>query len=285
MSETKHILVCGNCHQDASRGTIVTLLQQIGRRPGVTFGFEEMFRRYLGEAVPELHLPVEEGAPSLILCFGGDGTLLHSGVGARGRCPAPIMGINTGHLGYLTAMTLAEAMDHVDDIVEGRYRTETRSMIAASCMEARGEEVALNEVAILKKDTASMITVDIDVDGRHLATVGCDGLVVSTPTGSTAYNLSAGGPVVDPEAKVMIITPLAPHSLTMRPLVVSDTSCITIRTTSRAHDFRLSVDGRSQALPSGTAVTVRRSEQSVQLAFLKNRYYIDTLRAKLLLGR
>lgn len=221
----------------------------------------------------------------IALSIGGDGTFLRTAqwVADKG---IPIIGINTGHLGYLADVTINECRDIFDDLINHRYKTEDRSLIEVnvSCHEFNGWKYALNEVAILKQDTASMISIKTLINGAELATYRGDGLIVSTPTGSTGYNLSVGGPIIEPCAHNWAITPIAAHSLTMRPLVISDQRVLTITTTSRAHNYLLSLDGRSVVLPVGTTITLRRAPFVIKLAQRHTHHFTDTLRNKLLWG-
>ncbi len=221
----------------------------------------------------------------IALSIGGDGTFLRTAqrVADKG---IPIIGINTGHLGYLADVTIDECHDMFDDIINRRYKIEDRSLIevATSCHNFDGWKYALNEVAILKQDTASMISVKTLINGAELATYRGDGLIISTPTGSTGYNLSVGGPIIEPCAPNWVISPIAAHSLTMRPLVISDQRVLTITTTSRAQNYRLSLDGRSVTLPVESVITLRKAPFTIKLAQRHIHHFTDTLRNKLLWG-
>jgi NAD+ kinase len=170
--------------------------------------------------------------------------------------------------------------------VSGEYLIEKRSLISVegvSELENRNR-YALNEVAILKQDNASMITLETTVGGRLLANYRGDGLILATPTGSTGYNLSVGGPIIEPTAPNWVISPIAAHSLTIRPLVVSNESVIKATTTSRATNYRLSLDGRSITLPEGSSITLRKAPFGIKVAQRLNHHFTDTLRNKLLWG-
>ena len=221
----------------------------------------------------------------IALSIGGDGTFLRTAQRVADK-EIPIIGINTGHLGYLADVTIDECHDIFDDIINHRYKIEDRSLIevSTSCPEFTGWKYALNEVAILKQDTASMISVETLINGSELATYRGDGLIVSTPTGSTGYNLSVGGPIIEPCAPNWALSPIAAHSLTMRPLVISVQRVLTITTTSRAQNYRISLDGRSTTLPVGTTVTLRKAPFVIKLAQRHIHHFTDTLRNKLLWG-
>jgi len=224
----------------------------------------------------------EAGSADLALSIGGDGTFLTTAnrIGASGT---PIMGINSGHLGYLSATDIAMADSIVGKIVSGEFEIEPRTVILV-CSESPllpERAFALNEVAVLKRASASMITVETRLDGHLLASISGDGLIVSTPTGSTGYNLSVGGPIVSPGSTEWILSPVAPHSLSMRPLVVGDSSVITIRTHSRTGAFMLAIDGRSIPMPDDTELEFRKAPFCINVAHLPGQNFIDTLRYKL----
>lgn len=229
------------------------------------------------------------GAPDadVALSIGGDGTFLRTVQWVAGADIA-ILGINTGHLGYLADLSIEEAVATECEPFAVQERTLLEVNVeeaSASCLPADFWPYALNEVAFLKKDTSSMITAETFVNGAPLTTYLADGLLVATPTGSTGYNLSVGGPIIEPTAPAVVLAPVAPHSLTMRPLVLSDTHCISVVTDSRADSFLLSLDGRSVALPVGTRVDVSQAPFTVKVLQRASRNFADTLRTKLLWGR
>ncbi len=222
---------------------------------------------------------------SLALSIGGDGTFLKTAQWV-GDKQIPIVGINTGHLGYLADVPISELKNLIDDILNERFKIEDRSLIEVS---TEGKQMscwqyALNEVAILKQDTASMISVKTEINGVELTTYLGDGLIISTPTGSTGYNLSVGGPIIEPTTPGLVISPIAAHSLTMRPLVVNDSSVIKITPSSRASSFRISLDGRSVTLPSETVITLKKAPFTTRVVQRANHHFSDTLRSKLLWG-
>ncbi len=261
---------------------------RLSRNEGVGLSIEAHFEAYLGgffELPP--HSIFTTSPPedtTLALSFGGDGTVLRT---ARQAAPAgiPVMGINTGHLGYLAATRLNDPAEICRAIISREYQIEERTMLEVTA--GTGDQVnlfALNEVAVLKKDTSSMISASTTINGHFLAHYQADGLLLSTPTGSTGYNLSAGGPIVGPSSPVMIITPVAPHSLTMRPLVVPDSVEVGIVAYSRADSFLLSVDGVSTTIAAGTPLKVTKAPFTCRLVKLHDHLFVDTLRQKLLWG-
>lgn len=265
-----------------------------GASRGHRLHVEPTFLAYLTECAPEeaagLHPLTEaesrDGLTRLALSIGGDGTFLAT-ANLIGNSGTPIMGINSGHLGYLSAADITHADALAASIVEGDWSVESRTIIAVSSDSPLLPErpYALNEVAILKQDTASMITVEARINGDLLANYSADGLIISTPTGSTGYNLSVGGPIIAPGSGDWVISPIAAHSLSMRPLVVSDDVTLTIKARSRSRSMRLAIDGRSTSLPVETRLTLTKAPFSIKVAHLPGYNFIDTLRNKLHWGR
>ena len=226
------------------------------------------------------------------LSVGGDGTFLTSAA-AIGQKHIPILGINCGHLGFL-AEVQANDMDCIlQKLVAGEYTIEQRSLLNVSVWDKAGNKRdniimapnALNEIAILKEGLSSMLQIELKVNGEHLHTYNSDGLVIATPTGSTAYNLSIGGPLMVPQSRGIILTPIAPHSLTVKPLVVPDDWKFDIRVTSRYDAFMVSVDGRSQSLSTDMSLHIERAPYTVKLVQIGDNSFLNSLRAKLNWGR
>lgn len=238
----------------------------------------------LGMSLPGVAVADPYRSPAeadLALSIGGDGTFLRTAAWVA-ETGIPILGINTGNLGYLSALGIDEAVAHTDFILEGDYIVEPRTLLHVQADGLRGWPYALNEAVVAKEDSASMITASATVGGRALTDYRADGLIVSTPTGSTAYNLSAGGPIVQPSAPCWVITPICAHSLGMRPLVISDDMEISLTVTGRCKAFRLSLDGRSVALPQGTTVTMRRAGFRTNIVQLRCNEFPAVLRSKLM---
>lgn len=219
------------------------------------------------------------------ISMGGDGTLLKtaSRVGAR---QTPIIGVNMGRLGFLADISASDIEAGINAICQGEYSVEDRALIL---VETNGEPIdgcpcALNDVAILKRDTASMISIRTSINGEYLTTYQADGLIASTPTGSTAYSLSNGGPIIVPRTGVMLLTPVAPHSLNVRPIVIPDSSQIELTVSSRSHTFLVGIDGRSSTLPEGTTLRLRRAPYVARVVKRSGTRYFSTLREKLMWG-
>lgn len=222
---------------------------------------------------------------SLLISFGGDGTFLRAAQWAN-RLPVHIMGVNTGHLGYL-AMYDIEDPECLAKHFSQPFTAEQRTVLEIS---GKGLPTgiwpyALNEVSILKQNLASMVNVRATVDDIYLTDYLGDGLIVSTATGSTGYNLSVGGPVLQPDSSALILSPIAPHTLTMRPLIVDRIETITALTTSRAPMFTISLDGQSFDMPQGSEIEIRRAPFFVYAVRPHDDDFAQTLRTKLLWGR
>ena len=219
------------------------------------------------------------------ISMGGDGTFLRTAsmVGHKG---IPILGVNTGRLGFLADINANDIEHTVEALCQDDYSVETRAVIQ---VETNGEPLqgypcALNDVAILKRDTASMITIHASINGETLTTYQADGLIMSTPTGSTAYSLSVGGPIIVPGTHVFSLTPVAPHSLNVRPIVVAEDSVIELTVETRSHNFLVALDGRSEKLPDSTRLTLRKAPYRVQVIKRSGTRYFHTLREKMMWG-
>jgi NAD+ kinase len=219
----------------------------------------------------------------LLLVFGGDGTMLRAARDLAGSA-TPLLGINIGGLGFLTAVPsdgLARALNH---IWKGEFKYESRALIEASgrCHGRPVSEMALNDIVVGRGAVSRLIGLDVSVDGELVTHYRCDGLIVSSPTGSTAYSLSAGGPVVFPTAEVFTLTPICPHALSNRSIILPLTSTIRVKATNPMPATMLSVDGQVVAeLDAGDEVTIRRGRRAVRLMHLADSSFLETLRRKL----
>lgn len=223
----------------------------------------------------------------LFFSIGGDGTMLKTVTYVR-DLDIPIVGINTGRLGFLATIK-KEAIEHsVLQILEGKYQLSERSLLEVktdSNQEAFGDlNFALNEIAVSRKNTTSMISVATMLDGEALTNYWADGLIISTPTGSTGYSLSCGGPVITPGTSSFVLTPIAPHNLNARPLVIADHTEITLRVSGREEQHLISLDSRIATLTNDTVIRIRKAAFSVRLIVLDEDSFLNTLRKKLLWG-
>ena len=220
------------------------------------------------------------------LSVGGDGTFLTT-ASLVGHLDIPILGINCGHLGYLAEVQTENIDAVLDQLITNNYTIEQRRMLEVTCQQEGkiASPFALNEVAILKSGLSSMITVDVTLNGEFLHNYKADGLLIATPTGSTAYNLSVGGPLLDPHVNAIILTPVATHSLNIRPLVVLDDSKIDIKISSRNGTYLLSVDGRSQVLNQELQLHIERSQRTIKLVRINGQTFMQSLKDKLNWGK
>ena len=220
-----------------------------------------------------------------VISMGGDGTFLKAASRVREK-QIPILGVNMGRLGFLADVCPDDIERCVDALHNDDFSIESRALIEVSTdgEPLEGFNCALNDVAILKRDTASMISVRASINGQYLNTYQADGLVISTPTGSTAYSLSNGGPIIVPGTKVFSMTAVAPHSLNVRPIVLADSSIIELEVESRSHNFLVAIDGRSEKCKEGVKLTLRRAPYDIQVVKRPDHRYFNALREKMMWG-
>lgn len=249
--------------------------------------FKRLYDALIDLGASELDLLVQkvvedsDFTADVALSIGGDGTFLRTAMWIAQK-QIPILGINTGHLGYLAAASIDDLPTVAAELLAGNYTVERRSLLHVLQPVLPGIwPYALNEVAVSKEQDASVIIADTSFSGKPLASYKADGMIVCTPTGSTAYNLSVGGPILQPQAPVWCISPIAAHTLGLRPLVVEDTAEIDITVRGRALTFRIALDGRAATLPTGTTVKVRRAPFSVLLIERPGHAFPAALRHKL----
>ena len=281
------IAILGKPFDDASLPFVQNLLDDLaGRQTDILV--VESFHDYLTQ---RLNLPAGVSTftrgdslqgVQFVLSIGGDGTLLDT-VTYVGRLQIPILGIHTGRLGFLATVTPDRITQAMDALFKGHFVLEDRSLIRVETdPDAFGSiNFGLNEVSILKRDTSSMIVVHTYIDGEYLNSYWADGLVVATPTGSTGYSLSCGGPVMLPQTNNFIIAPVCPHNLNVRPIIVSDRSVISFEIEGRSNQFLLSLDSRSVAVEAGVQIAVRRENFSARLVKFNHVNFLSTLRSKL----
>ena len=217
-----------------------------------------------------------------VISIGGDGTLLET-ITHVGKSEKPILGVNTGRLGFLATTNkdmISKAMDHIEN---DEYEIDSRLLLKVDSDDAFFGEInyGLNEVAVLKQDTSSMITVHTYIDNEFLNSYWADGLIIATPTGSTGYSLSCGGPVVMPQSNNLILTPVSPHNLNVRPLIVSDSCTISLEVESRSNYFMASLDSRSIIIKSGLKLQIRKEDFQAKLIKFEGYSFVNTLRKKL----
>ncbi len=224
------------------------------------------------------------GDADFLFSIGGDGTFLETLSIVRKR-DIPVVGLNTGRLGFLSYISQDSLEESLDSIFSGQFDLEERMLLEVETSGDKGPEfnMALNEVRIYK-DSASLVTMHVHVDDDFLSSYWADGLILSTPTGSTAYNLSVGGPIVVPESDTMVLSPIAPHNLTVRPLVLPGKAKIEFSVDTREPVYQLAVDSRSWDIPVAEKVTVQRSDHTLKMVRIENNSFYSTLRNKLMWG-
>jgi len=242
--------------------------------------FTEAFPEYADfEIFQELH---QSDNVDYLISLGGDGTLLEA-VSYIGPLETPILGINTGRLGFLATTPKENINKALSDLLNKNYKIDSRALIQLETdSEVFGETpFAMNEFAILKTDSSSMITVHTYVDGEYLNSYWADGLITATPTGSTGYSLSCGGPIILPHSNNFVITPVSAHNLNVRPLIVSDQSVISYKIEGRSNKFLVSLDSKSHSVDSSIKMSVRKGDFKAKLITFDQLNYFDTLRQKL----
>jgi NAD+ kinase len=218
---------------------------------------------------------------------GGDGTILRAVTYTR-NLDIPILGINTGRLGFLATINKNVIAESIELILKGEYSIQERTLLSIETIPKIADftelNFALNEVTIARKNTTSMIGVNTHLNSEYLTNYWADGLIIATPTGSTGYSLSCNGPVISPDSKNLVITPIAPHNLNARPMVISDETTILLEVNSREKDFLISLDSRIATVPKNTQVFIKKATFTIKSIIPKNQSFLQTLRTKLLWG-
>ena len=240
------------------------------------FGFEPPINGLLTGDIFDLDVAIS---------LGGDGTFLRTAVRVN-RQNIPILGINTGRLGFLADVGSTDVEDTLEELFKHYYKVEERILLRLETESRayKGYNYALNEVAVLKRDTSSMITIHTSLNGEYLTSYQADGLVIATPTGSTAYSMSVNGPIILPQDNSIVLSPVAPHSLNVRPLVIPNDFEITLGVESRNRTFLISLDGRSEIFPAGIQLKVSKADYTTKVIKRYNHTFYETLREKLMWG-
>lgn len=223
----------------------------------------------------------------LLISIGGDGTILRA-IEHVQDLNIPIVGLNTGRLGFLATIQKDTIEAAIDQILDGKYAISERSLLAIETIPANASlqnfNVALNEITVSRKNTTSMITVDTSLNDEYLTSYWADGLIVSTPTGSTGYSLSCGGPVITPEAQNFVLTPIAPHNLNARPLIIPDSTVIKLKVNGREDNHLVSLDSRIATLDNETEIIIKKADYTIKFIELEEESFLVTLRKKMLWG-
>jgi len=289
MSSKKRIAIFGNVYQEKKSKAIADIFHELSAR-GAELCVDTNFLDFLKsgghtDLPPCTTIDNDDFTADMVISMGGDGTFLN--VASRvGDKDIPILGINTGRLGFLSSISGDDIANTIDNLYAGNYSVNSHSVLQATCDEEplRGYPFALNEVALLKHDSSSMISIATRIDGQYLTVYQADGLLVSTPTGSTAYSLSVGGPIIHPRSETILLTPVAPHSLNMRPLVLCDDVEIELVVTSRSHNFLVSIDGRSHSYREKIHIRIRKAPYTIKAVTMEGTDFFSTIRRKMMWG-
>lgn len=283
------IALFGNLFQTRKNASVVEVIDkavQSGAEIVIEKDFSAFIREKLNKDISSFEIAESKDITAdYAISMGGDGTFLNTAAAIRER-NIPILGINTGRLGFLADVS----PDFIDTALEmlfnGECRIEQRTLIEAKKdgMPFTTYPFALNEVAVLKHDNSSLIEVNTHVNGELLANFIADGIIVCTPTGSTGYSLSVGGPIIEPRSGTFCISAVAPHSLNVRPVILCDDAEIKLTVHSRSHHFLISVDGRSESHADQTTITLRRAPYTIGVVKVMHKVFYDTLRDKMMWG-
>jgi NAD+ kinase len=279
--------IIGNLQKEGLREEVLTLAELLRKR-GMEFCLEEELAPLLGRGERLVYATKEEcvAHADMIVALGGDGTILAAArlVGTR---QIPILGVNLGKLGFLAEVSPDEMEKAIGEILEGHYVIEDRLVLQASHPSTRdGATFAVNDFVVARSRSMRIIDVATSIDGAYAVTYRGDGLIVSTPTGSTAYALSNGGPIVSPTTNVIGITPISPHTLSGRPLIISDNAIIRLKVDAHQKEVLFSADGQTEEyLTTPTEIEIRKASHSLRLVRRMGRSYFDVLRAKLFWGQ
>jgi NAD+ kinase len=289
MEKAKRCAIFGNTYQPKKCEAVQKLFDALTAF-GIVPLIDRPFFEYLSEdmhiAVPAHQLITNDSFEAdFAVSMGGDGTFLTTAMRV-GDKQIPILGINTGRLGFLADFSLDDISETLKHLQDDLLRKEKCNVLQVECSEGQmqGYPFALNEVAVLKRDNSSMISIRVDLGGEYLTTYQADGLIVNTPTGSTGYALSVGGPVILPGSQNLGLVPVAPHGLTVRPLTLPDDLEITLTVESRSHNFLVAIDGRSESCQDSTKLVIRKAPYQVVVLKRPETTFLHTLRSKLLWG-
>lgn len=285
------ILLYGQVYKPNHRECLIDVLhtlRQEGLSPYVYTPYWDQADKTIRDYQGILPFVDFESTPvDVVMAFGGDGTVLGA-IQQINERQIPVMGINLGRLGFLSSIEGRLGGFAVRELVQDRYHFDERSMLYLQT-DDRGifaqSRLALNDFTLHKRDTSSMITIHTYIDGELLNSFWADGLIVATPTGSTGYSLSCGGPIIFPNSGNLVITPVAPHNLTVRPIVISDTSVISFEIEGRAESFLCTLDSRFEAVTSSHQLSVRKADVKTRFIQLYNYSFLRTLHDKLTWGR
>jgi len=289
LSSKLRFAIFGNLHQAKKSASIQKILCYLSEMEA-ELHIDKKFYEFLtiGQQInvnPTTLIEGNDFDADFAISMGGDGTFLKT-ASRIGNKNIPILGINIGRLGFLADVNPCDIEKCFDALYAGNYSVEDRAVIKVENDGGpfEGYPYALNDVAILKRDDASMISIRVTIGGEYLTTYMADGLVISTPTGSTAYSLSIGGPIIVPQSGILSLTPVAPHSLNMRPIVISDDREITMSVESRSHNFLVAIDGRSETCKEDSTLKITKAPYTIKIVKHPGQVFFQTLRQKLMWG-
>ena len=286
------IAVYGPEFNERSRSAIVALFDYLGSKSAEVFVDAHFYNSILEHSSINIKaynlgtFTALDDSFDLMISVGGDGTILRAITHVK-DLDIPIVGINTGRLGFLATIKRDDIIGALDQIFEGKYRISKRSVLSVTTNQKESNfelDFALNEVTVSRKNTTSMISIETWLDDEYLNSYWADGLIISTPTGSTGYSMSCGGPVIMPESDSLVITPIAPHNLNARPLVISAKHKIRLNVSGREHEYLVSLDSRINSLDNSIGITIKKAAFDIRMIELEAGTFIQTLRKKLLWG-
>lgn len=287
------VAVYGQVYEGQQVSPVLDLLDEL-KKIKAEVVIEKDFYDFLAQSLAVVNFgrfDQQEGLDSsfdLFVSFGGDGTMLRA-VTYVGDLGIPIVGVNTGRLGFLSTFDKGQVRNVVTEFHKGSFTIEERSLVEISLEDDIEEfeelNFALNEITVSRKDTTSMITVDTYLDGEFLTSYWADGLIVASPTGSTGYSLSCGGPVIAPTTKSLVLTPIAPHNLSARPLVIPDDTEIRLVVSGREDNHLVSLDSRIATIPNGKEIRIKKAPFTIKMVEYKSESFLKTIRNKLLWGQ
>ncbi|MGB6154056.1 MAG: NAD kinase [Pricia sp.] len=286
------VAIYSQTYQEDTLSYVVELLDELHKEKAMV-SIEADFYSFLVDNHASKHYDTftdSEGLDAtfdVFISFGGDGTILRATTFVR-NLGIPIVGVNTGRLGFLSTFNKEEVRKVVQQFKTGKYDIIERSLVAVSpesdIPEFKDLNFALNEITVSRKDTTSMITVETYLNGEYLTSYWADGLIISTPTGSTGYSLSCGGPVIVPSAKSLVLTPIAPHNLNARPLVISDDTEIRLKVSGREEEHLISLDSRIASVENEKEITIKKADFTIRMVEYASESFLKTIRNKLLWG-
>ena len=274
---------------------ILEAIDAVGGKASIEKSFKESVVLFQETALNALLAPLDtfskqeevHSETSLFVSFGGDGTMLKAITYIKDS-GIPLVGVNTGRLGFLSTIDVAAVQKVITDFVAGQYSIEERTMVGlysdTSIKAFEEVSVALNEITVSRKDTTAMITIATYLDGEYLTSYWADGLIIATPTGSTGYSLSCGGPVMAPGTNSLILTPIAPHNLNARPLIIADHTEIRLVVSGREPQHLVSLDSRIASIDNGTELLIKKAPYTLKMVAYTSESFLKTLRKKLLWG-